>query len=51
MKFIDIPVRLLFQSNQKQFEITSLQRFDETEDRIIITCAEYVPEFKRGFVL
>ena len=50
MKFIDVPVKVLFKSDQEQFEITSLQSFDETEDKIVITCVEYVPQFKRGFV-
>lgn len=50
MKFIDVPVKALFKSGQEQFEITSLQSFDETEDKIVITCVEYVPQFKRGLV-
>lgn len=50
MKFIDVPVKVLVKSNQEQFEITSLQSFDETEDKVTIMCVEYVPQFKRGFV-
>ena len=50
MKFIDIPVKVLVKSNQKQFEITTLQEFEETKNNVIIICAEYVPQFNRGFV-
>lgn len=50
MRFIDVPIRTVIKSNQEQFEITALQSFDETENKVVITCAEYVPQFKRGFV-
>jgi hypothetical protein len=30
--------------------INTVQDFKETEDKVILKCAEYVPEFIRGFV-
>lgn len=32
------------------FTIESMQVFNEMEDRVILRCAEYVEEFKRGLV-
>lgn len=31
MKFIDVPVKVLVKSKQEQFEITTLQEFEETD--------------------
>jgi len=50
MKIIDTPTKVVVESSQGQFEIGTLQSFDETEDRVIIACAEYIPQFNRGFV-
>ena len=47
MKFIrNVPSILV----NDAFEIKTVQYFDEDEDRIILRCAEYVPQFARGYV-
>lgn len=47
MKFIkEIPNILV----NDTFKIETVQYFDEDEDRIILRIAEYVPNFKRGYV-
>ena len=51
MKFIKgVPDLKILQNDQYIFEIKSVQRFDEDEDRVILKCAEEISEFKRGFV-
>ena len=37
-------------NNVYMFEIKTVKVFKEYEDRIILKCAEEIPEFKRGFV-
>jgi len=32
------------------FKITTVQYFNEVEDKVIIRCAEYVPQFEKGYV-
>ena len=32
------------------YEIKTVQCFDEDEDRVILSIAEYVPQFARGYV-
>jgi len=32
------------------FEIKSMQYIDEQQDKVILRCAEHVPEFVRGFM-
>ena len=50
MQFLrNVPI-IKIMNNTQDFTITSLQKFDEDEDRIIIRCAEYVSNFVRGFV-
>ena len=47
MKFIkDVPNILV----NNDFEITTVQYFDEDEDRIILRFSEYAPQFLRGYV-
>jgi hypothetical protein len=50
MKFIDIPTVISVKSSQNIFEINTIQSFEETEDKVIISCAEFVPQFIKGFV-
>jgi hypothetical protein len=51
MKFIkNVPNLKISQNNQYIFEIKTVQKFDEDEDRVILKCAEEILEFKRGFV-
>lgn len=51
MKFIKgVPNIKISQNDKYIFEINTVQKFNEDEDRIILKCAEEVPEFQRGFV-
>ncbi|MBL4951077.1 hypothetical protein JK635_02330 [Neobacillus sp. YIM B02564] len=36
-------------NDDPMLQIKSIQYLDETEDRVILKCAEYVEELKRGF--
>lgn len=47
MKFIKELTSILVND---EFEIKTVQYFDEDEDRVILRIAEYVPEFQRGYV-
>ena len=47
MKFIkDVPNILV----NNDFEITTVQYFDEDEDTITLKIAEHIPQFVRGYV-
>lgn len=50
MKIIDRIHKMLIITEQNRFVIETMQNYEETEDKIIITCVEYIPQFKRGFV-
>jgi hypothetical protein len=50
MEIIDRIHKVLIITEQNRFVIETMQTYEETEDKIIITCVEYVPQFKRGFV-
>jgi len=51
MNFIkDIPSIKILKNNKYMFDITTVQKFNETEDKIILQCTEDVPEFMKGFV-
>lgn len=53
MKFIktSVPdIRVIPNHDKPAFNIDSMQYLDETDDRVYLKCAEYVGEFKRGFV-
>jgi hypothetical protein len=51
MKFIkDLPNIIISQNDQYMFEIRSVQKFNEDENRVILKCAEEISEFKRGYV-
>lgn len=51
MKFIKgLPNIIISQNNQYMFEIRSVQKFNEDENKIILKCAEEIPAFKRGYV-
>lgn len=51
MKFIKgVPDIKISQNGKYIFEINTVQKFIESEDKIILKCAEEIPEFKRGFV-
>lgn len=45
-----MPNIKILKNNIYMFDITTVQKFDEKEDKIILQCAEDVPEFMRGFV-
>ena len=47
MKFIKGVPNILVNNT---FEITTVQYFDEDEDRVILRIAEYVPQFIKGYV-
>lgn len=50
MNFIKgVPDIQVLKDDKELFKITSVQYFDEDDDRVILKCAEDVPEFKRGF--
>jgi hypothetical protein len=51
MNFIKgMPNIKILKDNKYMFDITTVQKFDEKEDKIILQCAEDIPEFMRGFV-
>lgn len=52
MKFIksSVPDVKVESANSDTFEIKSMQYLDESDDRVYLKCAEYVEQFKRGFV-
>lgn len=51
MKFIkDVPNIIILQNDHCKFEIRSVQKFNEDENKIILKCAEDISEFKKGYV-
>lgn len=52
MKIIQDTVPSLFirKDGKDLFTIESIQYMDEDESAVVIRCAEYVKEFKRGFM-
>lgn len=53
MKFIQdqLPYVTIvtYDNTNPSFKIDSMQSFNETPEKVILKCAEYVDEFKRGF--
>ena len=51
MKFrTDVPDIKFMKDGKLQFEVKSVQEFEELEDRVIIRFAEHVDFLKRGYV-
>lgn len=51
MKFIKdfVPNITVVNDDGYVMDIKSMRYFDETEDRVVLKCAEFVKPFKRGF--
>ena len=45
----DISSIVVKKDNKTLHEIITLQEFYETDDRVYLKCAEYVPHFVKGF--
>lgn len=50
MEFVKGVPNLKVLAEDFEFDITTVQEFDEREDVIYLKCAEYVKDFKRGYV-
>lgn len=52
MKFVrdSVPDVSVVSEKKPMFAIQSMRHLDESEDKVILKCAEYVEQFKRGFV-
>jgi hypothetical protein len=51
MNFIKgVPIIKISQNNKYLFNITTVQKFKENEDKVILQCAEDIPEFMRGYI-